>query len=545
MSSSISSKIHEVTVGKLTFSSDFDSGNTCAVDYDAASNTYNLWMAHDCDGTQYESHFKAWFYFGVRGFTADQKVTFAINNMGKQRQLFNVHKLRPVTRTIPDDPQWKRIEGRTILLRQGSKKDRNYELRWSYKSKYSSEATVYFAMCYPFGYDDLQLYLEQLESICRGRVDLLTLTSTADKITSEQESSSSSSKPIILLTARVHPGETPGQFAMIGALNFALSDDPRAAALRSHYDLKFVPMINPDGVHMGNYRTNSRGINLNRFYSDPGPDHEAVTAIVELAEEYAQRDLLHLYVDLHAHANKTGCFLFGNALKSPIHNAWNTAFARVMAINSPYFDLNKCNFSAKNMSKRDKRISRESSYGAALGNLTGDGEQSNEVAHSENNEDDEGGDHAAAAVPSKEGCGRVAIHKLTGITHSYTLECSYARPTHVSSLDLFHHNCWTRVSNTPHITVANILRGMIPRTVDVTDVAGPVEVSPGITLKQLPSLEDVDGYARPTSNCCCRSLKASTASLEQITQAREPIVRQYPKPGCFVGKMYKPPEHLR
>ncbi|KAF4655215.1 Cytosolic carboxypeptidase-like protein 5 [Perkinsus olseni] len=374
MSSSISSKIHEVAVGNLTFSSDFDSGNTCAVDYDAASNTYNLWMAHDCDGTQYESHFKAWFYFGVRGFTADQKVAFAINNMGKQRQLFNVHKLRPVTRAIPDDPQWKRIEGRTLLLRQGSKKDRNYELRWSYKYKYSPEATVYFAMCYPFGYDDLQLYLEQLESICR--------------------------------------------------------DDPRAAALRSHYDLKFVPMINPDGVHMGNYRTNSRGINLNRFYSNAGPDHEAVTAIVELAQGYAQRDLLHLYVDLHAHANKTGCFLFGNALNSPLHHAWNTAFARVMAINSPYFDLNKCNFSAKNMSKRDKRISRESSRGAALGNLTGDGEQSNEVAHSENNEDDEGGNDAAS-VSSKEGCGRVAIHKLTGITHSYTLECSYARPTHV------------------------------------------------------------------------------------------------------------------
>ncbi|KAF4694322.1 hypothetical protein FOZ60_008480 [Perkinsus olseni] len=516
MSSSISSKIHEVTVGNLTFSSDFDSGNTCAVDYDAASNTYNLWMAHDCDGTQYESHFKAWFYFGVRGFTADQKVTFAINNMGKQRQLFNVHKLRPVTRAIPDDPQWKRIEGRTILLRQGSKKDRNYELRWSYKSRYSPEATVYFAMCYPFGYDDLQLYLEQLESICRApEHPPAPLPTSINGLLFSPFNSTTTPAEVLHLGRDAHLSRELLARSLCG-------HDPRAAALRSHYDLKFVPMINPDGVHMGNYRTNSRGINLNRFYSNPGPDHEAVAAIVELAAEYALRDLLHLYVDLHAHANKTGCFLFGNALKSPLHNAWNTAFARVMAINSPYFDLDKCNFSAKNMSKRDRRISRESSRGAALGNLTGDGEQSNGVTHSENNEDDEGEDDAAAAVSSKEGCGRVAIHKLTGITHSYTLECSYARPTHV----------------------ANILRGMIPRTVDVSDVAGPVEVSPGITLKQLPSLEDVDGYARPTSNCCCRSLKASTASLEQITQAREPIVHQYPKPGSRVGKIYKPPGHL-
>lgn len=33
---------------------------------------------------------------------------------------------------------------------------------------------------------------------------------------------------------------------------------------------------------------------------------------------------------------------FGNALKSSLHNAWNMAFARLMAINSPYFDIDKC-----------------------------------------------------------------------------------------------------------------------------------------------------------------------------------------------------------
>ena len=68
----------------------------------------------------------------------------------------------------------------------------------------------------------------------------------------------------VVVSSRVHPGESNSSFIMEGFLEFIVSNEKEARVLRDVYVFKVVPMLNPDGVIVGNYRCSLSGLDLNR-----------------------------------------------------------------------------------------------------------------------------------------------------------------------------------------------------------------------------------------------------------------------------------------
>jgi hypothetical protein len=193
-------------------------------------------------------------------------------------------------------------------------------------------------------------------------------------------------KKIVLITCRVHPAETPASHVLHGLIEFLLSNkDPRSVALRQLFVFKIVPILNPDGVACGHYRTDTRGVNLNRMYGNPDPRfHPTIYAARELFLHLEDTKRLVLYVDLHAHASKRGCFVFGNAWEDDSTQVQALLYPKLLSMNSAHFDFPSCDFTSRSMRSGNKS----------------DG-------------------------TTKGGTGRVALAASSSLVECYTLEASY------------------------------------------------------------------------------------------------------------------------
>ena len=152
---------------------------------------------------------------------------------------------------------------------------------------------------------------------------------------------------IIFISARVHPGETPCSFVMHGLLLFLTSDHPRARELREVAILKVVPMLNPDGVFLGNYRCNSIGLDLNRMWHAPLPDTApTIHSMRQSAQQYTQHPLcrLEMILDMHAHSTCMNCFIFANMPDDPRQMDDVASFPRSLGTHAAAFALTGCKF---------------------------------------------------------------------------------------------------------------------------------------------------------------------------------------------------------
>lgn len=272
----------------LRFHSNFDSGNLFTA-IRGNDKVYYLEMTPDTNSNTYPH----WFHFAVTNTRQSEKVVFRIINYTKT-------KLRPA-------PAYrsKRLGGVWDRL---SSKDCSYFYNDDYldsldesiipraKGRFTLEFvfefpedqdTVYFATSPPYSYENLQKDSLEWQIKCHNqkefcfRKKLLCYTLTGRKLFyyeayragQKVKTAQIKGQKIIMLVARLNPNESVTNYVLQGFMqrlfDFEAGHRNEAGYLRQNYMFVIIPMLNPDGVSVGNSISSFSGQSLSKTFSQP------------------------------------------------------------------------------------------------------------------------------------------------------------------------------------------------------------------------------------------------------------------------------------
>lgn len=130
---------------------------------------------------------------------------------------------------------------------------------------------------------------------------------------------------------------------------------------------KIVPMLNPDGVVVGNYRCSMSGNDLNRKFDEPDLRlHPTVYNTKVMCEQIIHAyhrqglsgDNLLFYVDMHAHSRRKNVFMFGPQV--PVHSEKYLkmrVIPKLCAEETDMFRYHSCSFINEKAKEAAARIS--------------------------------------------------------------------------------------------------------------------------------------------------------------------------------------------
>ncbi|CEF67184.1 Cytosolic carboxypeptidase NnaD [Strongyloides ratti] len=363
----------------LLFESRFESGNLRRA-YQMDTNFYQLIISPDINQ---KSHHYQWFYFQVSNMESDREYTFEIVNCLKSTSMFS-HGMQPVMFSVIDSLSnskkgWHRTGNNICYFRnlytlnsrndevnenddKGLDKVRYfYTIRFSITFKYPNDI-CYIAYHYPYTYSYLQATLERLVSKKRDKIyyrideigkslnknNMKLVTITADPFDDNRE--------IIVISARVHPGETNSSWIMQGILKFLLNnEDEKSHLLREKFIFKIFPMLNPDGVINGSHRCSLSGNDLNRTWHCP---------IKNIHPE------IYHTKDLHGHSRRSNIFIFGNNPEeswldedSKIINEEFMKLPEILELSSSSFSITDSRFTIAKSKESSARIALWRQFG--------------------------------------------------------------------------------------------------------------------------------------------------------------------------------------
>ena len=331
----------------LIFESRFESGNLLCAFRTEDEDSYQLYLQNDTNTTGYIQ----WFFFRVSNTKKGRKVNFNIINMLRKKCIYN-HGLKIMTYSTmsaaKENLGWHRdcynsiyyVNNLYVYNTNNDKKRNLHSLSFDYEFKYDND-TVYFANSLPYFYSTLMKELNHYElneekypffhrktlatTLGGNDLDMFTINSMNDifkngvtsvvmpksnnylSIKNNYENNNNNSQLLderkaVVLIGRQHPGETVGSYVVKGCIDFLMGNSEEAKKLREIYLFKIVPMMNPDGVLVGNSRTSFAGCDLNRRWGKPNEIiHPEIFQTKQMITKLATQRNIAFVIDCHGH----------------------------------------------------------------------------------------------------------------------------------------------------------------------------------------------------------------------------------------------------
>ncbi|XP_042198931.1 cytosolic carboxypeptidase 4 isoform X2 [Callorhinchus milii] len=348
----------------LKFYSNFESGNLRKA-IQIRNYEYDLILNADINT---DDQFQ-WFYFEVSGMKSGVSYRFNIINCEKTNSQFN-YGMQPVMYSVHEAmsgrPHWIRVGSDICYYKNhyccnegaGQRGRKFYTLTFTISFPHSKDV-CYLAYHYPYTYSALMAHLHLLEmsldpsqvyfrhqtlcSTLSGNLCPVITITAAPKSGHSKHHHQFQNRQYVVLTARVHPGESNASWVMKGTLEFLVSNTTVAEKLRQLFIFKIVPMLNPDGVINGCQRCSLSGEDLNRHWSHPSPDlHPTIyhtKGLLSYIKSIGRTPLV--FCDYHGHSRKKNVFLYGCSIKETLWQSSSCVDTTTVSEDSGYQILPK------------------------------------------------------------------------------------------------------------------------------------------------------------------------------------------------------------
>lgn len=388
---------------EVIFSGDFECGNLGQV-YRIGERKYEAHLLPDPNQQQTAQ----WFFFRIENL---QPGEYFIALVGFYRQC-NLHWKGSQVCSYSEAAARKNIGWRRIGDEMNyfkSKSGKFPEWTWTFKFTVDEPDTMYFAHSYPYTFTDQLNCLGKLQPLCRpstlcqsvGGIDVPVIfwdaeegkcvdvtpymKQTADIQNEppeirvedvaefsdytiqtirrwgkeiEGEGIKSNRKPVIIIAARTHPGETNSSFAMEGLIQTLFAKNDFGLELRKNFSWLLLPMVNPDGVICGFYRPSLSGDDLNRVWTKPDPlMHPVPDHFLKLIEVIQRDRPIPFFLDFHGHTAACNSFVYGFMNENnPLIYSTERVFPLLMTKYTPLFSNEMCSYLKQELYETTMRV---------------------------------------------------------------------------------------------------------------------------------------------------------------------------------------------